>query len=112
MIARLFAGAVLAAALLSTPIGAQIVTPISAQEAPAEAIDKTAEAPPPASPGFRPWEYLDAGDAFNCPAFASQADAQAVLRADPSDPNNLDTDKDGIACESNRAPRDTVPVAR
>ena len=40
------------------------------------------------------------------------ADAQAVLRADPSDPNQLDRDRDGIACESNPPPRDLVPVPR
>ena len=30
--------------------------------------------------------------------FPKQAAAQAVLRADPSDPNRLDADRDGIAC--------------
>jgi hypothetical protein len=35
-----------------------------------------------------------------------------VLRADPNDPNRLDADRDGIACESNRTPRDLVPVPR
>ena len=78
-------------------------TPASAQETPA---------PPPASPDFYPGQYLSQGDAFNCAAFISQADAQAVLRADPTDPNQLDTDLDGLACESNRAPRDVVLVPR
>jgi hypothetical protein len=32
--------------------------------------------------------------------FTSQAAAQASLRANPSDPNNLDSDNDGIACEA------------
>lgn len=36
---------------------------------------------------------------FNCWDFADTADAQAVLVADPSDPNNLDGDNDGRACE-------------
>ncbi|MHA6792034.1 excalibur calcium-binding domain-containing protein [Pseudonocardia bannensis] len=36
----------------------------------------------------------------DCPDFASQADAQAALEADPSDPERLDADDDGIACES------------
>lgn len=76
--------AILALSLTALPATAQVEEP----------------APPPASPGFRPWDYL------------GQADAQAVLRADPSDPNGLDRDADGIACETNRAPRDTVPVAR
>jgi micrococcal nuclease len=69
-------------------------------------------APPPASPGFDPSRYLGQGDAYNCNAFPSQAAAQAVLRADPSDPNLLDRDRDGIACESNPLPRDLVPVPR
>lgn len=64
------------------------------------------------SPGFDPWAYLGKGDAYNCPDFYSQAEAQAVLRADPTDPNRLDADKDGIACESNKLPKDLDPVAR
>ena len=67
------------------------------------------------SPGFDPTAYIGQGNAYNCADFASQADAQAVFRADPSDPNKLDTDRpkpDGIACESNPAPLDTVPVPR
>jgi hypothetical protein len=36
----------------------------------------------------------------NCPDFATQAEAQAVLDADRSDPNRLDDDNDGIACET------------
>jgi hypothetical protein len=56
--------------------------------------------------------YLGQGDKYDCDDFTSQADAQAVLRADPSDPNRLDTSKDGIACESNRAPKDMNKVPR
>lgn len=68
---------------------------------------------PPAAPGvFDPGFYIGKGDAFNCGDFASQADAQAVLRADPTDPNRLDSDRDGVACESNRSPKDLVPVGR
>lgn len=40
-----------------------------------------------------------AQDDLNCEDFATQAEAQAALDADPSDPNNLDADDDGIACE-------------
>jgi hypothetical protein len=70
-------------------------------------------APPPASADFYPSRYTGQGDAYNCADFASQADAQAVLRADPSDPNDLDHGGiPGVACESNRAPKDLVPVAR
>ncbi len=39
-------------------------------------------------------------DDLNCSDFASQAEAQEVLEDDPSDPNNLDGEGDGIACES------------
>lgn len=48
---------------------------------------------------------------LDCADFGSQADAQAELRSDPSDPNGLDgNDDDGIACESLPAPTDEVPV--
>jgi excalibur calcium-binding domain-containing protein len=61
---------------------------------------------------FNPLNYIGQGDRYNCGDFASQAQAQAVLRADPRDPNGLDGDNDGIACESNRSPFDRVPVPR
>ncbi len=37
---------------------------------------------------------------LDCADFATQAQAQAELEADPSDPNGLDADDDGIACET------------
>ena len=37
---------------------------------------------------------------LNCSNFATQEEAQTVYNADPSDPNGLDRDKDGIACET------------
>ena len=40
-----------------------------------------------------------AANTYNCPDFVSQADAQAVYNADPSDPNQLDRDNDAQACE-------------
>ncbi|MEQ0561445.1 calcium-binding protein [Amycolatopsis sp. NEAU-NG30] len=36
----------------------------------------------------------------DCPDFEYQEDAQAVLDATPGDPNHLDADNDGIACDS------------
>lgn len=36
---------------------------------------------------------------LDCDDFSSQADAQAHLDAHPSDPDNLDPDGDGVACE-------------
>ena len=37
-------------------------------------------------------------DDLDCEDFATQEEAQAVLDADPGDPNNLDPNQDGIAC--------------
>ncbi|MFG2972154.1 hypothetical protein ACGFYY_03980 [Streptomyces sp. NPDC048331] len=51
-------------------------------------------------------------DAYDCRDFASQADAQAVLRFAPTDPNRLDGDKKGIACPELPAPKDVKPVRR
>jgi hypothetical protein len=51
------------------------------------------------------------GDDRDCADFASQADAQAALDAEPSDPDNLDADDDGIACEQHfGAPGQQVQV--
>lgn len=35
----------------------------------------------------------------DCDDFADQSDAQAFLDRYPDDPNNLDRDRDGVACE-------------
>jgi hypothetical protein len=71
----------------------------------------------PHNKAFSVQRYLGHGDGYDCIEFASQADAQAVLRADPSDPNQLDrepggdsADSDGIACASLPAPKDLDPV--
>ena len=40
-----------------------------------------------------------AQDRYDCGDFDSQKEAQRVLDRDPSDPNNLDADNDGQACE-------------
>jgi hypothetical protein len=39
-------------------------------------------------------------DTLNCTDFTTQEQAQAVFNRDRSDPNNLDGDNDGIACEN------------
>jgi len=57
--------------------------------------DNVAHAPP-----VNTADYIGRGDAYDCASFASQAQAQAVLRADPADPNRLDADGDGVACEN------------
>lgn len=70
---------------------------------------------PEASPTFRAEDYIGKGNAFDCDAFANQAQAQAVLRLDPSDPNQLDGfggQRDGIACETRPAPKDSTQVPR
>ena len=41
-----------------------------------------------------------AQDDLDCEDFDSQEEAQAELDRDPSDPNNLDADNDGEACET------------
>ena len=38
-------------------------------------------------------------DQYDCASFGSQEAAQAVLDGDPSDPNNLDSDGNGRACD-------------
>ena len=47
---------------------------------------------------------VQAQDDTNCEDYATQAAAQAALDADPSDPNNLDGDDDGQACEDSGLP--------
>ncbi len=45
---------------------------------------------------------------LNCSDFDSQEAAQAELQNDPTDPNNLDDDNNGIACET-LPPREGTP---
>jgi hypothetical protein len=40
-----------------------------------------------------------AQEELDCGSFATQAEAQSAFDADPTDPNNLDADDDGFACE-------------
>jgi hypothetical protein len=49
---------------------------------------------------------------LECGDFPSQAAAQDLLRSNPLDPYNLDPDRNGIACETNPAPFDRIPVPR
>ncbi len=62
------------------------------------------------------WEFPSTAEAQNdridCEDFGSQEEAQASLRENPGDPNNLDVDHDGIACETepyDDPARDEVP---
>ncbi|MFN8590745.1 MAG: hypothetical protein U0031_04715 [Thermomicrobiales bacterium] len=43
-------------------------------------------------------EQQSADEDVDCADFTTQEEAQAVLEADPTDPNNLDPNGDGIAC--------------
>ena len=54
--------------------------------------------PPPRKP--QPAPAQSRGADLDCSDFASQAEAQAELASDPSDPNGLDADNDGQACET------------
>lgn len=49
---------------------------------------------------------------LDCEDFESQEEAQAVLDADPADPNNLDPNADGIACALLPSAADVDPAAR
>lgn len=55
-----------------------------------------------------------AQDDLNCDDFGSQAEAQQNLRNNPSDPNGIDAENDGVACETfdypDGTPRDETPV--
>lgn len=89
--------------------GATRVATLLATSAPtattAPAATKAATATTRAAP-------VPSGGDKNCDDYKSQADAQAELRAHPEDRYGLDTDKDGIACEGNKAPKDTRKVPR
>jgi hypothetical protein len=55
---------------------------------------------------FRPHSAF----ALDCSNFPSQAEAQAHLRTDPTDPDRIDLDGDGLACENLPGPYDLDPV--
>jgi Staphylococcal nuclease homologue len=59
---------------------------------------KEQAAPPP--------QTEPSGSDLDCDDFDSQVEAQAVLEADPSDPNGLDADSDGLACEQSSGESD------
>ncbi len=104
--------AALAEMLTTCPVAAPVVIEPTARPIRTTIPAPVAAAPTVAPSGYDTARYLGQGDRYNCGDFSSQAYAQAVLRADPSDPNKLDTDKDGIACESRPNPRDLVRVPR
>ncbi|MFT4040081.1 MAG: excalibur calcium-binding domain-containing protein [Thermomicrobiales bacterium] len=52
----------------------------------------------PASSASDTLSDASVADDLDCEDFTTQEEAQAVLDADPGDPNNLDPNRDGIAC--------------
>lgn len=61
---------------------------------------------PTTDPTTAPPTTTPAGDDKDCADFPTQAAAQAVLDADKTDPNHLDANHNGIACEG---PADSAP---
>lgn len=62
-----------------------------------------------ATAGPEPFTAVRAAQAqgdLDCADFATQQEAQAEYDADPSDPNGLDADSDGSACEENAGATD------
>jgi Excalibur calcium-binding domain len=55
--------------------------------------------PEPSTVPPEPSGDSDSGRDLDCDDFSSQAEAQATLEVDPSDPHGLDGDDDGKACE-------------
>jgi micrococcal nuclease len=63
-------------------------------------------------PGDRSTSAGNGGDTnLDCGHFATQEEAQRVLKQDPSDPNYLDGDGDGVACEDLPSNNDQPPSA-
>jgi hypothetical protein len=68
----------------------------------------------PLDPVLAPVTPAQEGKDLDCADFQFQEDAQAVYDQDPSDPNGLDGDGDGIACEDlprrgTSAPAESAP---
>ncbi len=55
-----------------------------------------------------PAQSKASGNDVDCIQFLTQAEAQAAYNADPSDPNGLDADGDGIACETTASPAGVI----
>lgn len=87
--------------VVGEPAGADGSVPPAPAPQPTAATAATA--PPPSSAMFVSGAALDTAgvDLYNCRNFASWEQAQAVyLASGPGDPNRIDTDRDGTACES------------
>jgi hypothetical protein len=65
----------------------------------------------PPEPEPQPPPAPDSSGDLNCSDFSTQEEAQAVLNGDPGDPNYLDGDGDGIACETLPSASHAPPAA-
>lgn len=66
--------------------------------------------------GTSPRFFTNGADKYNCTSFGSQAEAQEALSANaPGDPNKLDMNANGVACEDisypANTPKDLTPIA-
>ncbi len=75
--------------------GPLVPAPVMPIAAPTNAAEPQADATPSPQPDVHRSDEND----LTCSDFASQSEAQAAFDADPSDPNGLDLDLDGVACE-------------
>lgn len=85
---------------IQTPVPTATETPTAT---PVPTVEPTATAVPTERPTAtpRPQWYTSGADRYNCGDFASYAEALAALQVNgPNDPNKLDTDADGIPCET------------
>lgn len=75
----------------------------------------SAAAVTPATPGVTVRFFTNGADRYNCTSFTSQAEAQEALAANaPGDPNRMDMNANGVACEDiaypPTAPRNLTPI--
>ena len=69
----------------------------------------------PTTPGATVRYFTNGADRYNCTSFTSQAEAQEALAANaPGDPNRMDMNANGVACEDiaypPTAPRNLTPI--
>jgi hypothetical protein len=69
----------------------------------------------PATPSATVRFFTNGADRYNCTSFTSQAEAQEALAANaPGDPNRMDMNANGVACEDiaypPTAPRNLTPI--
>jgi hypothetical protein len=88
----------------TTPATAETPPPVATTPQTTAPQTTPPQAPEPTTtqttaPELTPAAALAAGTDRDCPDFATQADAQAALESRAGDPERLDADGDGIACE-------------